>query len=63
LSGTPPAVVTLTLVHGFERPMQSGKFVEVVEFGWNGCAMTRTMMSGEAWNLIMNLAAQPGFDI
>jgi hypothetical protein len=52
LAGATRARVTLVLAHGYEETRQ-GTVIDIVEFDSDGCAFSRTAMSGDDWNMIL----------
>jgi hypothetical protein len=57
--------VSLIMAHGFASPITGRTVLDVVEFDESGCAFSRTLISGEAWDIIVGslAAAAKGFDI
>ena len=48
--------VTLVVGHAFADPRNGDLFVDTVEFGDGGCAISRTMLPVDAWNSILRSA-------
>jgi len=53
LVGLRPVKVSLILAHGFTRPIDDSDHVEIIEFGGNGCALSRTFIPGSLWDTII----------
>jgi hypothetical protein len=52
----PSVPVTLVVGHAFADPGTSDVLVDTIEFGDDGCAITRTMLTVDAWNAILQSA-------
>jgi hypothetical protein len=50
--------VSLVLAHGFANPLTGEVLIDVVEFDVSGCAFSRTLLTSESWNTIVNGVAQ-----
>jgi hypothetical protein len=63
LFGKKPVAVSLILAHGFTRPPGSLEYVELIEFGIDGCALSWTFISGRQWNAIIGLLKGQAFNV
>jgi len=55
-----PVAVSTVVAHVFRTVEASGAMVDVVEVDAAGCAMTRTILSGEEWARLLGIAAGVG---
>lgn len=51
-----PVAVSSVVAHLFQDPGGAGYMVDVVEIDGAGCAMSRTMLSGGDWNMLLKNA-------
>jgi hypothetical protein len=51
-----PVAVSSVVAHLFQAPDGAGYMVDVVEIDGAGCAMSRTILSGGDWNMLLRSA-------
>jgi hypothetical protein len=51
-----PVVVSSVVAHLFKDPDSAGYMIDVVEIDGAGCAMSRTILSGGDWNMLLKNA-------
>jgi hypothetical protein len=63
LAGLKPVKVSLILAHGFTRPIDDSDYVEIIEFGDNGCALSRTFIPGNLWDTIIRALKSESYSV